>query len=67
MAIKILIIDDDAELTELLREFFQSQEAEVEATSSPKEGISLVKSWRPDTVVLDVMLPEMDGFQALKR
>ncbi len=67
MATKILIIDDDAELTELLREFFQSQEAEVEATGSPKEGIGLVKSWRPDAVVLDVMLPEMDGFQALKR
>ena len=67
MATKILIIDDDAELTELLREFFESQEAEVESTGSPKEGVGLVKSWRPDAVVLDVMLPEMDGFQTLKR
>ena len=65
--IKILIIDDDAELTELLTEFFETQEAEVSSTASPKEGISLIKSWNPDAVVLDVMMPEMDGFEALKR
>ncbi|MCE2503820.1 MAG: response regulator transcription factor [Chlorobi bacterium] len=67
MLVKILIIDDDAELTELLREFFESQEAAVETTGSPKEGITLIRSWRPDAVVLDVMLPEMDGFQTLKK
>lgn len=67
MSIKILIIDDDAELTELLREYFESQDAEVETTGSPKEGIARLKSWRPSAVVLDVMLPEMDGFEALKR
>lgn len=67
MGTKILIIDDDAELTELLREFLESQDAEVEATSSPKEGINRLKTWRPDAVVLDVMMPEMDGFEALKR
>lgn len=67
MSIKILIIDDDAELTELLREYFESQDAEVETTGSPKEGIARIKSWRPSAVVLDVMMPEMDGFEALKR
>lgn len=67
MSIKILIIDDDAELTELLREYFESQDAEVETTGSPKEGITRIKSWRPSAVVLDVMMPEMDGFEALKR
>lgn len=67
MSIKILIIDDDAELTELLREYFESQDAEVETTGSPKEGLARLKSWRPSAVVLDVMLPEMDGFEALKR
>lgn len=67
MSIRILIIDDDAELTELLREYFESQDAEVETTGSPKDGIARIKSWRPSAVVLDVMLPEMDGFEALKR
>lgn len=67
MSTKILIIDDDAELTELLREFFESQEAEVETIGSPKEALTRLKSWRPDAVVLDVMLPEMDGFETLKK
>ena len=67
MNTKILIIDDDAELTELLSDFFESQESEVRATGSPSEGISLIRSWNPDAVVLDVMMPEMDGFEALKK
>ncbi len=67
MSLKILIVDDDAELTELLSDFFESQEAEVQSTGSPSEGISLIKSWNPNAVVLDVMMPEMDGFEALAK
>lgn len=67
MSLKILIVDDDAELTELLSDFFESQEAEVQATGSPSEGISLIKSWNPTAVVLDVMMPEMDGFETLAK
>ncbi len=63
--VRILIIDDDTELTELLTDFFESQDAEVNATGSPTEGIALIKSWGPSAVVLDVMMPEMDGLEAL--
>lgn len=59
----ILIIDDDTELTELLSEYFESQGARVYTASKPSAGLKKLRDLNPDAVVLDVMLPEMDGFQ----
>jgi DNA-binding response OmpR family regulator len=64
---RILIIDDDTELSDLLSEFFQSQSARVEAADRPSAGLRRLKEFHPDVVVLDVMLPEMDGFEVLKK
>ncbi len=64
---KILIIDDDTELTDLLSEFFESQEAKVTTADRPSAGLKKLKDVNPDVVVLDVMLPEMDGFEVAKK
>lgn len=64
---KILIIDDDTELSDLLTEFFASQEAEAVAADRPSAGLKKLKDFQPDVVVLDVMLPEMDGFEVVKK
>lgn len=60
---RILIIDDDTELTDLLKEFFESQSAMVATADRPSLGLKKVRDFHPDVIVLDVMLPEMDGFE----
>ena len=63
----LLIIDDDTQLTEVLDEYLCRYNFNVVAAHSPSEGMSLLKTNRPDLLILDVMLPEMDGFQLCKK
>ena len=58
---RILMIDDDHEVLEINRKFFEENNCLVEITDKAKEGIKLVKSFKPDCILLDVMMPEMDG------
>ena len=64
---KIIIIDDDVDLAQLLEEFLVSFNFEVKIINSPKEGIDYIQVNDADLVVLDIMMPEMDGFQALRK
>lgn len=64
---RILIIDDDTELTDLLKEFFEQQNAMVQTADRPTLGIKRVRDFHPDVIVLDVMLPEMDGFETARK
>lgn len=58
---RILMIDDDHEVLEINRRFFEENNCIVEITDKAKESIKLVKRFKPDCVLLDVMMPEMDG------
>ncbi|HEY1427762.1 MAG TPA: response regulator transcription factor [Caulobacteraceae bacterium] len=63
----ILIVDDDADLREALREQLQlHEEYSAETASTAAEGLRLAKESRPDLILLDVELPDMDGREALK-
>jgi len=64
---KILIIDDDTELNDLLREFLESKGVTVETADKPTSGLRRLRDFHPDLIVLDVMLPEMDGFEVVKK
>ena len=65
---KILIIDDDTQLTELLIEFLGSYKYEVIAIHDPKKGLAyLDKNNDINVIILDIMLPGMDGFQVLRK
>jgi DNA-binding response OmpR family regulator len=66
MAIKILVIDDDSAVTDLLSLLLRSQGFEVTATNNSTDGLSLIRENSPDVVVLDLMMPEMDGWQICK-
>ncbi|HVZ40956.1 MAG TPA: response regulator transcription factor [Candidatus Kapabacteria bacterium] len=65
--IRILIIDDDAELNDLLGAFFESQNALVATAERPTIGLKKLREFHPDVIVLDVMMPEMDGFETAKK
>ena len=64
---KILIIDDDVQLTELLIEFLGSYKYDIVAKHTPEEGLEYLKEKEANVIILDIMLPGMDGFQVLRK
>src|SRR5881394_4107261 len=64
---RVLVIDDDRKLCRLIRDFLQPMGYEVSAAHSGTDGVerALGEAW--DAVLLDVMLPGLDGFEALKQ
>ncbi|HTX78450.1 MAG TPA: response regulator transcription factor [Longilinea sp.] len=63
---KILVIDDDPAMTELLKLLLEPTQADLLTSNSGEEGIRLVKEQTPDIVVLDLMMPKVDGWQVCK-
>jgi DNA-binding response OmpR family regulator len=62
----ILIVDDESHIRLLLEqtlEDFEDEGVEIQTASNGKEGLSAIKSSQPDLVFLDVMMPEMNGFE----
>ncbi len=62
----ILIIDDDKKLNQLLHEFLGDFGFETISATHPTEGLQLLQQRLPDLVILDIMLPDMDGFEVCK-
>lgn len=63
---KILLIDDDEKLAGLLGTFFERFDLELMSALRPSHGLELLKAEKPDLVILDVMLPEQDGFEVCR-
>ena len=64
---RILIVDDEPNIVELLAVSLKFQGFEVATASNGTEGLDRARSFRPDAVILDVMMPGMDGFGMLRR
>ena len=64
---RILLIDDDAELCALLEEFLKREGFEVESEQEGNQGLQKARAGGVDLIVLDVMLPGIDGFEILRR
>lgn len=62
----ILIIDDDISLNELLKDFLKDFGFNITFYTNPLDGLNALKSKPFDFVILDVMMPEMDGFTVLR-
>ena len=63
---KILVIDDDPAITELLKILLVPATSDVLTANSGEEGVELVKNESPEVVILDLMMPGMDGWQVCK-
>jgi DNA-binding response OmpR family regulator len=63
MTTKIYVIDDDNAVTDLLSVLLTSQGFEVWSTNSSTEGLTRIRENTPDLVILDLMMPEMDGWE----
>ncbi len=62
---KVLVIDDEPDLVEMLRMALERQ-FEVIVAFNGKEGVGKAKAENPDAIVLDIMMPEKDGFAACR-
>ena len=64
---KLLLIDDDERLAEALRQYFARFEMSLDNKTNPLKAIEHIKQHSYDLIVLDVMLPEIDGFETCRR
>lgn len=60
----LLFIDDDIELTEINLKYFSKLGYHVKSAPSAQEGIKVLAKFRPDCIILDVMMPGINGFDA---
>ncbi|MDH5728464.1 MAG: response regulator transcription factor [Gammaproteobacteria bacterium] len=65
--IQALLIDDDERLASLLTQYFTSYDIQLSACTHPMQGIKQIKQNHYDIIILDIMLPEFDGFETCKR
>lgn len=63
---KILIIDDEENIAELIKFNLELNGYQTDCAHDGKTGISRIKTWKPDLVLLDIMLPEVDGITILQ-
>lgn len=63
----ILIIDDDNKLNKLLIDYLSKLDFTVVAATHPEEGLDILKKNLPDIIILDIMLPDMDGFEVCRQ
>lgn len=64
---KILIVEDDAAIVLGLEDAIQSEGYETRIARTGQEGLRTIFDWKPDLIVLDIMLPGMSGFEICKR
>ncbi len=62
---KIALIEDDQTISQMYRFKFEAEDFDVETAANGKLGLELVKSMKPDIILLDLMMPEMTGEEML--
>ncbi len=62
----IMIADDDHEIRNLLRTFFEEQDVDLIESKNGAEALENIITYRPNLVILDVMMPELNGWQICK-
>jgi DNA-binding response OmpR family regulator len=67
MSTRVLIIDDDEGLAEMLGEYLTGHGLEIEARHRAEDGLARLGEGHVDAVILDVMLPDLDGFETCRR
>lgn len=66
MAKKILVIDDEFAIAQLIKLYLEDKGYSVDMALSGTEGVKMAKEKKPDIITLDIMMPEMNGFQVME-
>ncbi len=64
---KILIVEDDKFLRDLLERKLKKEEFTIETAIDGEEAIDKINSWLPDLILLDLIIPKIDGFEVLRQ
>jgi DNA-binding response OmpR family regulator len=64
---KILVVDDEPEVRQLMEHFLTERGYEVHIAENGRLGLAALDTFRPDVVLLDMHMPELDGLETLKR
>ena len=67
MLIKLLIIEDDRELAGTLKTTLETENFEVFVVNSGRKGVEATHQFGPDVILLELMMPEMDGWQVCRK
>lgn len=63
----ILLVDDDEDVLDINRKFLEKQNCNVKTAVSASHGLTILNKWEADCIVLDVMMPKVNGFSACKK
>ena len=66
MSAKVLLVDDEKDFLDIMAERMAARGMEVATAGSAEDALKMVQAESYDAVIMDLMMPEMDGFQALK-
>ena len=66
-AVKIMVVDDDSNICELLRLYLGKEGYSVLIASNGQQALDLFETDKPDLILLDIMMPELDGWQVCRR
>ena len=64
---KILIVEDERDIAQLVKLYLEKEGFHTNVAESGVEALKLIKSERPDLLILDLMLPEIDGIEVCKK
>jgi two-component system OmpR family response regulator len=64
---KILVVDDDPDIRTVLTALLESKGYQVVTASDGREGLDTLKAEKPDLMILDLLMSEMDGFTVMKK
>ncbi len=65
-SLEILVIDDNEQITKMLTTFLELKEHKCTVANDGKEGLAIIKENRHDVILLDLAMPEFDGFSVIK-
>lgn len=64
---RILVVDDDKDCVQLVKDFLESKDYEIITAFEGETGVAKAKTIKPDLIIMDIMMPVMDGITALQR
>jgi CheY-like chemotaxis protein len=64
---KILVVDDEKDIRDILKWFFQSKDYEVIEAEDGKQCLAMMDEVRPDLILMDIMMPDLDGWEVSRR
>ena len=63
---KVLVVDDEPEITDIVQTFLDEAGYQVMVENSPNKAIEVARNFQPDIILLDIMMPEVDGYDICK-